>query len=296
MGWSEALIAVEIIRRYSRGIGFSSWLRVSGMPGHSRSTISRTRRSWVGLTIDQKRHTAMASTPHFFRCRTAATTSPSSSFSRSWPSASMRPRTSQVRLRATNGGGKLIWVVKARLRGDSRRVSTSGWPALQIRPTEATLPSIRALVETVVPWTIRSTLSRNPPSGRPCASAASRKESMKPRSNSPGVVGDLKISRPFSSEKSTRSVKVPPMSTQATTISTFLLVRQAKGGGGRRPGGAEEDGADFEIADQALAPENEDQQQDRGEADLLQARRSREDEGAKIDAALDAAEDLGDDG
>ena len=61
------------------------------------------------------------------------------------------------------GRGILIWVVKARLRGDSRKVSTSGWPALQIRPTGATLPSTSALVETVVPWTIRSSWRGIPP-------------------------------------------------------------------------------------------------------------------------------------
>ena len=94
-------MAVEIMRRYSRGIGFSSWLSVSGMPGHSRCTISRTRRSWSGLTIDQKRQTAMASTPQRFRCCTAATTSSSFSASSSWPRASMRPCTSTVRERGT---------------------------------------------------------------------------------------------------------------------------------------------------------------------------------------------------
>ncbi len=104
-------MAVEIIRRYSRGIGFSSWLRVTGTPGHSRDTISRTRRSWAGLTIDQKRQTAIASTAHFLRWRTASITSCSLKGSRSCPWESMRPRTSQVRLRGTKGGGKSIFVV-----------------------------------------------------------------------------------------------------------------------------------------------------------------------------------------
>jgi hypothetical protein len=77
----------------------SSWLKVTGTPGNSRFRISPTRCTCFGLTIDQSKATATALTPDFFRYLAAATTSGSFSFSISLPMASMRPRTSQVRLR-----------------------------------------------------------------------------------------------------------------------------------------------------------------------------------------------------
>ena len=62
MPCSAASMAVAMVRRYSRGIGLSAWLSVTGTSGQSARTISPTRRSCAGLATDQSRLTAIAST------------------------------------------------------------------------------------------------------------------------------------------------------------------------------------------------------------------------------------------
>ena len=85
---------------------------------------------------------------------------------------------------------------------------------MQISPTAACLPSSSALVETVVPWTMRSTRAMKSGSASPYPFAASASAFMKPCSKAPGVDGVLKIRRSWASSATTQSVNVPPMSMQ----------------------------------------------------------------------------------
>ena len=62
MPCSEASMAAAMVRRYSRGIGLSAWLSVTGTSGQSSPTIAPTRSSCAGSTTDQSRLTAIAST------------------------------------------------------------------------------------------------------------------------------------------------------------------------------------------------------------------------------------------
>ena len=98
-------MAAETARRYSRAMGLSRWLRVTGTSGQASRTISPTRRSWLPFTTDQSRQTATASTPSLRKSSTAARTSSSSSAVCSAPVASIRPRTPRVRIRGTKGSG-----------------------------------------------------------------------------------------------------------------------------------------------------------------------------------------------
>jgi len=107
-------------------------------------------------------------------------------------------------------------VVKARLRGDSRKVSTSGWPALQIS-RRADLPSTSALVETVVPWTIRIGRREETFQAQPMGLGGERKASMK-RARSRRASSRFEDLEAAILRMKHRSVKVPPISTQATNI------------------------------------------------------------------------------
>ena len=98
-------MAAETARRYSRAMGLSRWLSVTGTSGQAARTISPTRRSCSPFTTDQSRHTATASTPSLRKSSTAARTSSSASGARSAPMASMRPRTDLVLGRGTKGSG-----------------------------------------------------------------------------------------------------------------------------------------------------------------------------------------------
>ena len=97
------------------------------------------------------------------------------------------------------------------MRGASRSVSTSGWPAVQISPTAPVRPSTSALVATVVPCTMRCVRARKSARSQPKARAASSSASRNPRSNAGGVDGAL-ITASLAPSETTQSVKVPPMS------------------------------------------------------------------------------------
>src|SRR6516162_6833587 len=90
---------------------------------------------------------------------------------------------------------------------------TSRWPSVVNSPTRAPLCSSRALVATVVPWTIRSVSASSAESCMPSTSASSFSPPMTPSEGSFGAEGTLaKLVLPESST-ATRSVNVPPTST-----------------------------------------------------------------------------------
>ena len=60
-GFSEASIAADEARRYSRIAGLRRCDSVYGTPGRCSSSSSPTRSSCAGLTTDQSRQTATAS-------------------------------------------------------------------------------------------------------------------------------------------------------------------------------------------------------------------------------------------
>ena len=81
-------------------------------------------------------------------------------------------------------------------------------PAVAIRAVGAARPSSSALVATVIPWE-NSSISSGERSARTSAASTA---AITPSDWSPGVVGDLAVTR-RPSNASTASVKVPPTST-----------------------------------------------------------------------------------
>ena len=104
-GFSDASMAVEEARRYSRMIGLSACESVYGTPGACWAISSPTRCSCAGLTIDHSRQTAIASTSSSRARSIASATEASSSAMNGSPSASMRSRISNVSQRGTYGSG-----------------------------------------------------------------------------------------------------------------------------------------------------------------------------------------------
>ena len=101
IGFSEASIAAPELRRYSRTTGLSWWERVKGTPGSSASSSSPSRSSCAGLTTDQSRQTATASTWREARRWISPSVSASSSARTTEPSAPIRSGTSKVSRRGT---------------------------------------------------------------------------------------------------------------------------------------------------------------------------------------------------
>lgn len=100
-GFSEASIAVDDARRYSRRIGFRTCDSVYGTPGRCSARSSPTRRSCAGLTVDHSSETATDSTSSCLRVAVKSITARSSRASTSPPAASIRPGTSKVSARGT---------------------------------------------------------------------------------------------------------------------------------------------------------------------------------------------------
>ena len=104
-GLSDASIAADDVRRYSRMIGFSRAESVYGTPGSSRSISEPISSSCAGLAIDQSRETAIASTPAAATSRSTATASASVSSRTTAPSDDMRSGISNVSRFGMYGSG-----------------------------------------------------------------------------------------------------------------------------------------------------------------------------------------------
>ena len=169
-GFSDASIAVDEARRYSRMIGFSACDSVYGTPGQCSSISSPTRCSCDGLTIDQSRQTAIASTPSPRACAIASTTVSSSRARNGSPSASMRSRISNVSQRGTYGMGYGSCLNGSGL-PPSRISRMSGKPCVVKNAVRAVLPSTIAFVARVVPYVSTSVCASSSPTESPRRSA-----------------------------------------------------------------------------------------------------------------------------
>ena len=107
------------------------------------------------------------------------------------------------------------------MRPPSRTTRTSGCPWVVRKAVRAVRPVMIALMACVVPWMKRSALPRSAFIEREKLSAATPSTSRIPRTGSSGVVAVLNMWRTPLSSSSTRSVKVPPVST-AKRICAFL--------------------------------------------------------------------------
>src|SRR5436190_10267569 len=137
----------------------------------------------------------------------AAATAPSSSATRTRPSASRRASISRRRWRSIRGTKRPLRPYGVgRVRRPSSR--TSRKPFVVIRPTVAIFLSSIALVVVVVPWTIASSDAGS----TPAAASAART----PNAWLSTVVGTLAIrTSPLASSTTIRSVNVPPTSMPA---------------------------------------------------------------------------------
>src|SRR5260370_25373584 len=117
-------------------------------------------------------------------------------------------------------------------RPPSRSTRMSGWPCVTSSAVRAVVPVTMALIARVVPWI--NMLPRPSSLARvsPVASAAACRLSRTPMMGSCGVVCALNMRRLPSSSSTTRSVKVPPVSTANRILCLFgdhiaLRVRSA---------------------------------------------------------------------
>src|SRR5438552_13602845 len=127
------------------------------------------------------------------------------------PSAEVRSAISKVRSRGMGGGGNSIWRSYMSYRCSLRMRSVSPNPAVVTSAARAVLPSINALVTSVVACTTGARISAGdtPALARACVTPRRT-----PSSGAAGVVSVLSMTtRPVSPSSSTTSVKVPPMST-----------------------------------------------------------------------------------
>src|SRR5262249_5010310 len=105
----------------------------------------------------------------------------------------------------------------------------SRWPSVVSMPTVAPLRSSKALVATVVPWTISSVSARNRVRSSDTSAASKSSPSITPIDGSEGVEADFaSVTRPWSST-ATRSVNVPPTSIPMRNTSATLS--RARGAG-----------------------------------------------------------------
>ena len=149
---------------------------------------------------------------------------------RTLPSASRRSRTSSRRCRGTSGAGGSMKRSYMSYR-PSRPISrASRNPAVVRSPVLAPLRSISALVASVVPWMRAATLAGPRPASwrrvsTPCSTAWA---------GSLGVVRSLPtLTAPVASSTSTRSVKVPPMSTPMREPPRLVALIRGKCTGSR---------------------------------------------------------------
>src|SRR6266545_4614137 len=150
---------------------------------------------------------------------------------RTLPSAESRSRTSSRRCRGTCGAGGSMKRSYMSYR-PSRPISrASRNPAVVRRPVLAPLRSISALVASVVPWMRAATLAASRPASwsrvsTPCSTAWA---------GSLGVVRSLPTrTAPVTSSTSTRSVKVPPMSTPMREPPDRVALLEGKCTGSQR--------------------------------------------------------------
>ena len=94
---SDASIAADTQRRYSRLLGLTSEPSTTVTSGQTSWMISRARRSCAGFTVDQRKQTAMASTLYPLSTRVCSRTASSSSGVSTPPSELMRSLTGSVR-------------------------------------------------------------------------------------------------------------------------------------------------------------------------------------------------------
>ena len=174
---------------------------------------------------------AMASTPWARSAAMASRALAASSGVRTLPSASSRSRTSSRRCRGTSGAGGSMKRSYMSYR-PSRPISrASRNPAVVRSPVLAPLRSISALVASVVPWMRAATLAGLRPASwsrvsTPCSTAWA---------GSLGVVRSLPtLTAPVASSTSTRSVKVPPMSTPMREPPRLFALMGGKCTGSRR--------------------------------------------------------------
>ncbi len=93
------------VRSYSPITGATSKEKAEKTSGAWAATISLTARSCTSLTNDQRKETAIASTPASTRLSTAAMTSASSSATSTSPSRSIRSLTPRISSVGTIGSG-----------------------------------------------------------------------------------------------------------------------------------------------------------------------------------------------
>src|SRR5581483_9965574 len=202
-------------RSYSRQIGAISLDTESGTSGSRMRSASARRRSWSGRTYEKSRliATAMPSGAPSERCATSATTrsiSSSSSGTRTSPSKATRSRTPMQSGRATYGLGFTHWMSKSDLRLMRWMNGTSSKPFVVRKTTRWPLRSSRQFVATVVPRTNRPTSSGATPLRVNASKTAA--------AGCAGVEGTFTVlCRPSASSTTTRSVKVPPVSTPMRT-------------------------------------------------------------------------------
>ena len=204
---------VEDARRYSRRIGFRTWESVKGTPCKCFFSNSPTPISCAGFTVDHSRETATASTSFSFNSSMMTRTPASSKGSYTLPSAPMRSGTSKVSARGMYGFGNGTRKLNGSMRPPSRSTRMSGWPLVVRKAVLAVLPVTMALVAWVVPWMNSSPWARSSPVLVESASAAASIAARMPSTGSWGVVGALNMWRRPLLSSSTRSVKVPPVST-----------------------------------------------------------------------------------
>jgi hypothetical protein len=212
-GLSDASIAVDDARRYSRRIGLRTCESVTGTSGRCCSSSSATRSSCAGLTVDHRRHTATDSTARSRSPAISSIVAASSSDSTTVPSEAIRSGTSNVSARGTYGSGNGAAKLNGSILPPSRNTSTSGWPAVVRSAVRAVLPVMTALIACVVPWMKMSPAASSSSTDVAMLSAAMATASMIPATGSPGVVGALNMWTASRSSSKTKSVNVPPVST-----------------------------------------------------------------------------------
>ena len=149
-GLSDASIAADDVRRYSRMIGLSRDESVYGMPGSSRSMSEPISSSWAGFAIDHSSETAIASTSLRRSSSSTAQTSASSSGITTSPSEEIRSGTSNVSRRGMYGSGYRCRKSNGRSLPPSRNTSVSRKPLVVTSAVRAVAPVMMAFVERVV--------------------------------------------------------------------------------------------------------------------------------------------------